>query len=309
MWVVITLVATVFQIVRTSEQHRLRRLLDVNEAGYVRFVFAMPFAVAIAAGVMLLGEPDRAAAADASFAITGFGPTFPAWVALAGISQIVATVALLQSFRVRDFAVGTVYAKTEVVLVALASWLLLGEPLPVLAWAGAVLCLAGVGWLAAGGRWREVLGRGPDGNGLDPAVGFGVLAGGGFALASIGIRAAANSLDGGAFGRSIVTVAAMLLMQSIVQGVVLVRSRSSSLRRVLDAWRVAVPVALLSLGGSAAWAWAMTLENAARVRTLGQIEIVLAFAIGIVVHRERHRLADFVASAVAVVGIIAIVIA
>ncbi len=307
MWVAITLVATVFQIVRTSEQHRLRRLLDVNEAGYVRFVFAMPFAVAIAAGVMLLGDsPDGG---DVGLAITGFGPAFPAWVALAGLSQIVATVALLQSFRVRDFAVGTVYAKTEVVLVAVASWVLLGEPLPALAWLGAVLCMAGVAWLAASGRWRELLGRTGDGGGIDPAVGFGVLAGGGFALASIGIRAAANSLEGGAFGRSIVTVAAMLVLQSVVQGAVLVRSPTSSLRRVLTAWRVAVPVALLSLGGSAAWAWAMTLENAARVRTLGQIEIVFAFAIGVIVHRERHRASDYVASGVAVAGIIAIVVA
>ncbi len=292
MWVVITLVATVFQIVRTSEQHRLRRLLDVNEAGYVRFVFAMPVAVAIAAVEMSTGDGVR-----------GFEPAFAGWVALAGISQVVATVALLQSFRVRDFAVGTVYAKTEVVFVALASGLFLAEPLGWLGWLGAVICMAGVAWLAAGDRWREVL----DG-GIDPAVGFGLIAGAGFALASVGIRGASSGLTGASFDRSIVTVAAMLVLQTVVQGIVLARSSTSSVRRVAGAWRAALPVALLSLGGSAAWAWAMTLENAAKVRTLGQLEIVLAFAIGVIVHRERHRLGEYVASAVAVAGIVLLVV-
>lgn len=301
MWIVITLVATVFQILRTSEQHRLRRLLDVNEAGYVRFVFAMPVAATIAAIVLLTGPRDGE---TGTLSVAGFGPDFPGWVALAGTAQIVGTVALLQSFRVRDFAVGTVYAKTEVVLVALASWLLLDEPLPGLAWVGALLCMLGVGWLAASGRWREVLH-----GGLDPAVWLGLLAGGGFALASIGIRGAANSLDGPAFARSITTVASVLAFQTVLQGAVLVRSATSSLLRVLTSWRAAVPVALLSLGGSAAWAWAMTLENAARVRTLGQIEIVFAFAIGVLVHRERHRLGEYVASAVAVGGIALLVAA
>src|SRR5829696_5556279 len=47
----------------------------------------------------------------------------------AGAASHAGTVALLHSFRMRDFAVGTVYSKTEVIQVALLSAVLLGEPL------------------------------------------------------------------------------------------------------------------------------------------------------------------------------------
>ena len=53
MWIVITLAATIFQIARTSEQHRLREKLEVAKAGYVRFVYAQRLAVAITVGWML----------------------------------------------------------------------------------------------------------------------------------------------------------------------------------------------------------------------------------------------------------------
>ena len=66
----------------------------------------------------------------------------------AGIAQTAGTLCLLQSFRVRDFAVGTVYAKGEVILVAVASALLIGEP-PRPFHALAFACIVGGIWLSS----------------------------------------------------------------------------------------------------------------------------------------------------------------
>ncbi len=55
-------------------------------------------------------------------------------IAGAGVVQILGTVALLRAFDLRDFAIGTVYAKTEVILVAVVSVVALGEPLEPLGW-------------------------------------------------------------------------------------------------------------------------------------------------------------------------------
>ncbi len=52
---------------------------------------------------------------------------------------------------------------------------------------------------------------------------------------------------------------------------------------------------------------AVTLTDTTRVRTLGQIEIVLAFAISVFWLRERHTRAEYIASAVVLVGIIGVV--
>lgn len=292
MWVLITIAATIFQIGRTSEQHRLRGRLDVAEAGYVRFAYGFPLA-AVVTSLWMLGPGEVASP----------GPTFFLSVAAAGVLQIIGTMALLQSFRSRGFAVGTIYAKTEVLFVGLASVVILSEPLSLLSWGGAVVCLIGVAWLASEGSLRERLG-----GGLDPAAWYGILAAVTFGLTAVGIRGAASSLEGTAVDRALLTLAVMLAIQASVQGIALSLSSKSSLTNVAQAWRQAWPVGLLSLCGSAAWAIAMTLENAARVRTLGQIELVFAFAIGVIVHREAHRWDEYAASAVVTAGVTLLVV-
>ena len=293
MWITITLIATIFQIARTSEQHRLKGILNPFEAAYVRFAFAVPLALAGAAGWFLLTDE----------AVPSLNARFWASVVGAGVAQILATIALLMSFRHRDFGVGTIYSKTEVVFIGIGSTVLLGEGIGPVGWVGALLCICGVVVLASHGRLSsDALTR------FDPAAAYGIAAGLGFGLAALGIRSATSALDGSAPSRAFLTLAAMLTVQTVLQGISIARSATSSLRRIASAWRRAGGVAVLSLAGSAAWAWAIALENAARVRTLGQIEILLAFAIGIVVHGERHDRVEYAAAAVTAAGIVLVVV-
>jgi drug/metabolite transporter (DMT)-like permease len=292
-WILITLAAATFQILRTSEQHRLRSALSVVEAGSVRYLYALPFAAAglLARSVWLGAAPSVS------------GRFVPAVVG-AGLAQTAGTLCLLQSFRVRDFAVGTVYAKGEVIHVAIASAVLIDELPSTLGWIGVVVVFGGIVALAASGNPDAVTTRV-----LDPAALLGLAAGGGFALASVGIRSASSMVDGGgAFDHALVTMVAMLAAQSLVNVTGIAAAPNESIRRVFGAWRAALPVGLLSLGGSLGWAWAIALEGPTKVRTLGQIELVLAFAIGIAVHKERHHGREYVATAVIVAGIVAIVV-
>ena len=166
MWIPITLVAATFQILRTSRQHQLRGQLSTAAAGFVRYLYGAPLAVALS--LVLFGALGRDV------------PAVPArfWliVTLAGVAQIVATVALLRAFRMRDFAVGTVYSKSEVILVAIAATIGLGEPLRPLGWIGVVLVTGGVAWLASDGSLRRLVARAGD-----PAALMGLVAGGLFA--------------------------------------------------------------------------------------------------------------------------------
>lgn len=289
MWIPVTLLAAVMQILRTSKQHALRATLTTTGAGYVRYLYGAPLAIA---------------STVAWFAITGNDvpappPSFWLWITAAGVAQIVATVALLQSFRTRDFAVGTVYAKTEVIQVALASTILLGEPLEPLGWAGASICMLGVALLAGKGSFVTILHRAGD-----PAALLGIVAGGLFGIAAIGIRGASTSLgDAPVIDRALLTLSLMLIIQTVINGVYLALRDRDELVRTVRCWRSAVLVGALSLAGSAGWAIAMTLENAAKVRTLGQVELVLAFVIARVQHDDRHTLGDLMASVTVLVGV------
>src|SRR6056297_1144312 len=294
MWIPITLAAATFQILRTSRQHRLRSVLSVNGAGFVRYAYGFPLAVL---------------ASILTFVVVGDAlPAIP-WrfwpiIAGAGAAQILGTLALLRAFDLRDFAIGTVYAKTEVIQVALVSAVALDESLEPLGWTGAIVCMLGVAWLAAPNRLRDILGRAGD-----PAALMGVVAGGCFAIAAVGIRGASTSLEGGAtWDHALLALTVMLGIQTVLNALWLLVRDHQQLVRVGVAWRAALPVGILSLCGSAGWAVAVTMTNAAKVRTLGQVELVIAFAISAWVLHERHTRAEYAASALVLVGVIGVVV-
>ena len=141
MWVLITLAAATFQILRTARQHELRSVLSTTAAGFVRYAYGAPLAVALS--VLLFGALDRP--------FPGVPSRFWIFVVIGGICQILATVALLQAFKVRDFAIGTVYAKSEVLLVAGLGAVGIEPALSPLGWTGAVLVTIGVVTLASRG--------------------------------------------------------------------------------------------------------------------------------------------------------------
>lgn len=287
LWIPVTLAAATFQILRTARQHELRNTLSVFGAGYVRFLYGFPFAVVAA----LLTWTVHGSLPE---------PTGNFWwyIATGSTTQILGTVALLKSFELRSFALGTVFSKTEVVQVALISTIVLGESLQPLGWIGTALCMIGVIWLVAPNGLSEVAA-----GVADRAAWMGALAGGLFAASAVTIRGASSTMEGPAWPRAIVTLVFMLGLQTILNGALLLALSGESPRAVASAWRAAWTVGLLSLCGSAAWALAMTLTNAAKVRTLGQIELVIGFAVSVLWMREQHTRQEYLASALVMIGI------
>jgi drug/metabolite transporter (DMT)-like permease len=291
MWILVTLVAAALQTSRTALQHRLRALLSVSGAGFVRYVYGAPISLA-AVGIALALGVD----------LPQIEPRFWPVIAAGGIAQILGTIYLIKAFDARDFAIGTVYAKTEVIQVAIFSMVLLGEPLQLGGWIGAVICMVGVALLANRGRrlaWGTL---------RDRAALYGIIAGGLFGLASIGIRGATQALhDSPVVMRAIVTLAVMNTIQTIVHGGYLVARDPEQIRLGFVHWRSSSVVGVLSVCGSAAWALALALENAAKVRTLGQVELLFAFGVSIWFFHERHQRAEYLASALVAAGVITVV--
>jgi drug/metabolite transporter (DMT)-like permease len=290
MWIPITLAAATFQILRTSRQHELRTVLSPVAAGFVRYLYGAPFALALGAvwfKALAHEVPDLHA-------------RFWLHATLAGLTQIVATVALLRAFRERDFAIGTVYSKSEVMFVAGIGAIGLGDALAPVGWLGVVVVTIGVAWLATDGSIASLLRRAGD-----PAALMGLAAGLFFALAAVFIRAASRTMgDAPAFDRALLVLMAMLTIQTVVNAVGFAAIDPGALPKAVRAWRPAVYVGLFSLLGSIGWAWALTLESAAKVRTLGQVELLIAFAIAHARLGERHGRSDYIGSALVMTGVV-----
>ena len=115
----VTLTAALFQTWRTALQQKLRNLLSVNAAGFVRYLYGMPTGFVLLGGCMAitrlpLPQPN------ASFLLA---------CAAAGLLQILGTNLLIMAFGFRNFAVGTAYSKTEAVQSAVIAWIVLGQAL------------------------------------------------------------------------------------------------------------------------------------------------------------------------------------
>jgi len=118
---------------------------------------------------------------------------------------------------------------------------------------------------------------------------------------AVWFRGAALSLDSGDFLiRAALTLFCTLVLQTLVMGAYLSARHADQVVGVVRHWRWTGLVGFTGMLGSGCWFTAMTLQNAAYVRALGQIELLFTFAASTLVFRERT-------TAVEVVGIVAVI--
>lgn len=277
-WLPATLIAGGLQAWRTAVQRRVGQSLSVNAAGLVRYLYGLPFALALLVGyqVLILPAPALVIRLDA----IGF-------CAAAGLAQIVATNLMLMAFAERNYIVGTAYAKTEAAQGALLSLVLLGDQLSPLAWLGIGVGVIGVMMLSTGGR---PMGLGDFVRALGaPSARYGLASGFFFALTAIGIRRATMDVaTGDPISAALTVLAITVALQTLMQGAYLLWREPDQVRAVFATWRVSGQVGLLSSLGSACWFTGFATAPIALVRIVGQVEII--FTLGLAQHYLREPL-------------------
>ena len=279
------------QTLRFMLQKQLKGVgLSTGGATFARFVFAAPLA-AVVAGVAL-------SVTGAEFpALSG---RFWAFALTGGIAQIIATFCTVALFSLRNFAVGIAFTKTETVQVALFSAVILGEAVSPAGWLAIAVGFVGVMLLSRGARLR-----------LDPAAtGLGLLAGGLFGISAIGYRGATLELMPLAFfTRAAVTLAVVTAMQTLGMALWLRLRETGEVSRVAQAWRRTALVGVTGMLGSLGWFTAFSLQNAAYVRALGQVEIVFTLLASALVFREKLAAREGLGIGLVVASLILIVLA
>ncbi|MBN2740345.1 MAG: EamA family transporter [Rhodobacteraceae bacterium] len=273
------------------QKHLASARLSVGGATFSRFLFGFPLAALVAVtflSVTATPWPHLSAA-------------FWGFVLAGGASQVAATFLTVALFSMRNFAVGVAFTKTETVQVALFSTVILGEWVGPLGWLGILVGMVGV----------LLLTKQPGAARLNlRAVGYGIGAGALFGLSSIFYRGATLELQPlEFFARAIVALACATFAQSIGMGMYLRLREPGELRRVLSAWRSTIWVGIAGVMGSAGWFTAFSLQNAAFVRALGQVEIVFTLLASVLVFHERLHRREAVGIALVVGSLVVIVLA
>lgn len=293
LWVPITVAAAIFQTLRTALQKQINVDLSVHATTFTRYVYGFPLALLYVAGLTTLGGLDTPSPNHA----------FLIYCVIGGIAQIGATSALIAAFAQRGFGIGTAYSKTDTIQAAVFGVIILGEVVSFGGSAAIFISLTGVVFLSA-----AVSGTGAIG--FIKALGsrgawLGLLAGALFGVSGVVIRAAALSLDEGHFlMRAALTLAVMTILQTALLAAYLYMRERDQLVGALASWRRSGLVGVLGILGSIGWFTAMTLQNAAYVRTLGQVELVFAFLVSHFYFRERVKPMELVGVTLLVGGIL-----
>lgn len=294
LWIALSIAAAAFQTVRFMLQKQLSQVrLTAAGATFARFVYSAPVLCAgLVVWSLFRGEVVVPEAA------------FWAYGAMGGAAQIVATVCTVLLFKRRNFAVGVTFIKVEVLMTALVGIVILGDRVSGPALGAILLGVVGVlilsGSAMTGVFWQRL---------ISPSAALGLAAGALFGVSAVSYRGATLLVAGDdPFLRALVTLAAVTVMQSLAMAVWLRAREGDEIGRVFGAWRSAGWIGLSSMAGSFCWFTAFTLQNAAYVKAVGQVEMIFALLGSVLFFREKISAREWLGMALLSASILALVL-
>jgi drug/metabolite transporter (DMT)-like permease len=128
-----------------------------------------------------------------------------------------------------------------------------------------------------------------------------------FAFSAVSYRGASLQLgDLAPAFRAGVTLAAVVSLQTLLMLIWLYFRDKGEITRVWRARRVAIWVGMTSLGGSFCWFWAFSMQNAAYVKALGQVELLLSVLASLLFFKEKISRREVTGMALLILSILAL---
>jgi drug/metabolite transporter (DMT)-like permease len=293
-WIAYTLLAAFMQSIRTAGQKRLSQYLSPMATTLVRYLYGVPFVVCY----LVIVAQDTT---PAVILHTLNSWRFLVFASLASVAQVLATVWLVKIFSFRNFAVATIFAKTEAIQTAILGTLIFGASLSVVGWIAVLLGAVGIVFLSLTNDSQSMALK---------SVGFGMLSGLAFAFTALWLREASLSLSlSFSFVVSAaITLAYMVMLQTaLCLGYVFIKEREQ-FKVMMKHFPLALFVGATSAVGSMGWYTAMTYENAALVKSLGQIELVFSLLISYLFFKEKTSSRELLGMAAIVASVLVLLL-
>lgn len=293
LWVYITVAAAFLQNFRTAVQKRLTGRLSTTGATFVRFGFGFPFAIVY---VFVLHHAFGATwpVPHLTFALYGVG---------GGLAQIFGTFMLLHLLTYRNFIVGNAYSKTEPMQAAVFGIVILGDRVSIGAAVAILIGLVGVIAISVARTELTVRSLMTSLSGRQALIGL--ASGAMFGISAVFYRAASLSLGGpGYLMPAGFTLVCVSIFQTLVMLGYMRLREPGQITAVVRSWRPSLMIGLSGIVGSACWFTAMTIQNVAYVRALGQIELIFTFAASYFFFHERSNRREVLGVVLVAAGII-----
>ena len=289
-WIIFTISGAFFQNLRSSLQKKLNKDLSTVASTYVRFAFALPFAILIfflnfgnfEIISKILKQTD-----------------FIYLTAIASIFQIIFTFTLLYLFNFSNFVVGTSLSKTEVVQVAIFEYFLLKDKLNVFGIFGIIIATVGVIIISI--KDLKLFFS----NFFSKTTFIGLLTGLFLGLSVVFFRAAALSLEdfSSNFDKAIITLFFGLIIQTFLISIYLLVYERSEFRKFRNNKLESCLAGLTGFLATLSWFFAFTFIQASFVRALGQVEIFFSFVSSKYFFKEKVTKMEIIGIIIFVFGV------
>lgn len=297
LWIALTFAAAFLQNLRSATQKHLKSVMGTTGATFVRFGFGLPFALLFLWALTTFGGQ----------AVPAPNAIFLLWVTVGAFSQIAATFLLVHLFSYRNFAVGTAYSRTEPAQAALFAFAFLGERTSPGGLAAIVVSVFGVMLISVAHMhmsWRNMVASVFARNALT-----GLASGALFGIGSVAYRAASLALGGPDFMmQAATTLVWTLTIQTLAMLAWLAWKEPAELTRITAAWKPSLFTGFTGASASFGWFMALTLQQAAMVKALGQVEMLFTFAASVFYFREKINRIETAGCILIVMGIVVLVL-
>ena len=297
LWIIITVAAAFLQNIRSSLQKHLKNVMGSTGATFVRFGFGVPFACLYWCILIYWFE----------YQLPEFNFRFFLWATIASFAQIFATFLLVYLFSFRNFTVGTAYSRTEPAQTAIFALILFGEKLSPGSIMAIAISIVGVMMISVARSavtlktvFTSVLSR-------TALIGLG--SGTLFGLSAVGYRTAALSVEHEFFMvQASTTLVYAIMLQTLAMLIWIVLRQRDELPKIIKAWKPALAVGFVGATASFGWFTAFTLQQAALVKVVAQIEMLFTFASSIFFFREKINRLEIIGCILITTGIILLVL-
>ena len=289
-WIIFTISGAFFQNLRSSLQKKLNKDLSIIASTYVRFAFALPFAII----VFFLNFGNF----EIIFKIVE-QKNFLYLTIIASVLQIMFTFTLLYLFKFSNFVVGTSLSKTEVIQVAIFEYFLLKDKLNVFGIFGIIIATIGVIIISI--KDLKLFFS----NFFSKITLIGLATGLFLGLSVVFFRAATLSLEGFSsnFDRAIITLFFGLVVQTFLISIYLFIFERSEFKKFRDNKLESCLAGLAGFLATLSWFFAFTFIQASFVRALGQVEIFFSFMSSKYLFKEKITAIEIIGIIIFVIGV------
>lgn len=294
LWGVLAIGAALAQTLRNLVAQRISSQISATLNSWSRFAFCLPFATLTCAGLTFSsGWPS-------------LSTPFFAYCAITALTQLLGNVALVSAFRAGSFGEAIVFHKLEVILTAIAGAIWFSELPSFLGTAGIVICALGVVAInlardSGSTHWTRAFRFGLAGRyALTCAV---LLVFASFALKAANAQIVALNPGTGFFAAAAHTLFHTTWIEvALLTGWIAWRE-PASFAQVRTHWPRMLLIGSAGFAASLGWFWAFSLTLVAYVKAVGQIEALIAVALGIHLMNERTLIRQLPGILLVVLGI------